>query len=181
MSIVIDPMESRLLFVIGAPRSGTTLLMRMLSSHSAIYSRAEPHLLTPLAHLGFYDSVDAAPFDHLQAAQATREFVAELPRGEQDYLDACRAYADILYGRMLAARGQGKPLFLDKTPANGLILPFIAKLYPQARFVVLTDTSVNIDCGGGGFEDHYGIMYSTDSFDLPKSYIKLMEQLYFWH
>jgi len=138
MSIVIDPMESRLLFVIGAPRSGTTLLMRMLSSHSAIYSRAEPHLLTPLAHLGFYDSVDAAPFDHLQAAQATREFVAELPRGEQDYLDACRAYADILYGRMLAARGQGKPLFLDKTPANGLILPFIAKLYPQARFVVLT-------------------------------------------
>ncbi len=41
--------------------------MRMLSSHSAIYSRPEPHLLTPLAHLGFYDTVDKAPFDHLQA------------------------------------------------------------------------------------------------------------------
>jgi len=135
---VIEPMESRLLFVIGPPRSGSTLLMRMLSSHSAIYSRAEPHLLTPLAHLGYYDSVDAAPFDHLQAAQSTREFVAELPAGEDDYLDACRAYTDILYGRMLAARGKGKPLFLDKTPANGLILPFIAKLYPQARYLVLT-------------------------------------------
>ncbi len=131
-------MESRLLFVIGPPRSGTTLLMRMLSSHSAIYSRPEPHLLSPLAHLGYYDTVDSAPFDHLQAAQAVREFVADLPRGEQDYLDACRAYTDILYGRMLAARGQGKPLFLDKTPANALILPFITKLYPRARYVVLT-------------------------------------------
>jgi hypothetical protein len=133
-----DPMESRLLFVIGPPRSGTTLLMRMLSSHSAIYSRAEPHLLTPLAHLGYYDTVDAAPFDHLQAAQSTREFVADLPRGEQDYLDACRAYTGILYGRMLAARGKGKEFFLDKTPANALIMPFIAKLYPRARYIVLT-------------------------------------------
>jgi hypothetical protein len=130
--------ETKLLFVIGPPRSGSTLLMRMLSSHSAIYSRAEPHLLTPLAHLGFYDTVDAAPFDHLQAQQSVREFVADLPRGEEDYLDACRAYTDVLYGRMLEARGKGKPLFLDKTPANALVLPFIAKLYPRARYVVLT-------------------------------------------
>ena len=134
----IESMESRLLFVTGPPRSGSTLLMRMLSAHSAIYSRPEPHLLTPLAHLGYYETVDAAPFDHLQAAQAAREFVADLPGGEQDYLDACRAYTDILYGRMLAERGKGKPFFLDKTPANGLILPFIAKLYPRARYVVLT-------------------------------------------
>lgn len=138
MGLTIEPMESKMLFVIGPPRSGTTLLMRMLSSHSAIYSRAEPHLLTPLAHLGYYDTVDAAPFDHLQAAQSMREFVADLPRGEQDYLDACRAYTDILYGRMLAARGGGKSLFLDKTPANALVLPFITKLYPQARYIVLT-------------------------------------------
>ena len=131
-------MERSLILVIGPPRSGSTLLMRMLSSHSAIYSRAEPHLLTPLAHLGFYDTVDAAPFDHLQAQQSTREFVADLPGGEADYLDACRAYTDVLYGRMLAARGKGKPFFLDKTPANALILPFIAKLYPGARYVVLT-------------------------------------------
>lgn len=131
-------MQSALIFVIGPPRSGSTLLMRMLSSHSAIYSRAEPHLLTPLAHLGFYETVEKAPFDQLQAQQSVREFVADLPGGEADYLDACRAYTDTLYGRMLAARGKGKPFFLDKTPANALILPFIAKLYPRARYIVLT-------------------------------------------
>jgi hypothetical protein len=134
----IDSIEPRLLFVIGPPRSGTTLLMRMLSSHSAIYSRAEPHLLTPLAHLGYFDNVDAAPFDHLQAAQAAKELVAELPRGEADYVDACRAYVDVLYGRLLDSKGGGKRFFLDKTPANALVLPFITKLYPKARYVVLT-------------------------------------------
>ncbi len=134
----IAAMESRLVFVIGPPRSGSTLLMRMLSSHSQIYSRAEPHLMTPLAHLGYYDNIDAAPFDHLQAAQAVREFVGDLPRGEADYLDACRAYADVLYGRMLRAKGGGRQFFLDKTPANALILPFLAQLYPTARYVVLT-------------------------------------------
>lgn len=129
---------AQLIFVVGPPRSGTTLLMRMLAAHSQIYSRAEPHLLTPLAHLGFYDSVDAAPFDHLQAAQSVRAFVADLPRGEADYLDACRGYMDVLYGRMLASRGAGKTYFVDKTPANALVLPFISKVYPDARYVVLT-------------------------------------------
>ncbi len=132
-----ESMHERMIFVIGPPRSGTTLLMRMLGAHSQIYTRAEPHLLPPLAHLGFYDTVDAAPFDHLQAAQAVREFVAELPQGEQDYLDACRAYCDVLYGRMLAARGRGKRFFLDKTPANALILPFVSRLYPRAKYIVL--------------------------------------------
>ncbi len=51
-------MEEKLLFIIGSPRSGSTLLSRMLGSHSAIFSPAEPHLLTPLANLGYSESVD---------------------------------------------------------------------------------------------------------------------------
>src|SRR6266446_2641579 len=39
---------------------------------------------------------------------------------------------------MLAARGNGKLFFLDKTPANALVLPFITALYPRAHYVVLT-------------------------------------------
>lgn len=125
------------MFLVGPPRSGSTLLARMLGAHSRIYARPEPHLLTPLAHLGYYHNVDKAPFDHILAAEALRDFVADLPGGEQDYLDACRAYADTLYGRMLATRPD-KDLFLDKTPAYSLVLDFIARLYPRARYIVLT-------------------------------------------
>jgi hypothetical protein len=123
-------------FVVGAPRSGTTMLMRMLNVHPDIYTRPEPHLLTPLAHLGYYAYVDQAPYDQLQAAQSVRQFVEDLPGGEEAYLDALRAYTDAMYGGMLDKTG--KRFFLDKTPAYGLILPFIEKVYPNAVFVIIT-------------------------------------------
>ena len=128
-------MQQRLLFVISSPRSGSTLLQRMLGSHSQIFTHPEPHMLTPLAHLGFHDTVDKAPYDHINAAEAIREFVSGLPRGEDDYLDALRHYTDAMYGRMLST--SGKTLFLDKTPAYALVSDFVAKLYPKAKYVVL--------------------------------------------
>lgn len=130
-------MAERMFFVVGAPRSGTTLLMRMLNVHPDIYTRPEPHLLTPLAHLGYYGYVDKAPYDQYQAAESARQFVADMPGGEADYLEALRSYCDVLYGRMLSSKSD-KRFFLDKTPAYGLILPFIERVYPDAVYVILT-------------------------------------------
>lgn len=130
-------MEDKLLFVIGSPRSGSTMLQRMLGSHSAIFTHPEPHLLTPLAHLGYFYNVEKASYDHINAAKALREFVDELPRKEDDLLDAYRAYTDTLYGRMLAT-APDKSFFLDKTPAYALVTDFIARLYPNAHYIALT-------------------------------------------
>lgn len=113
------------------------MLARMVGSHSQIYGRPEPHMLTPLAHLGYFDNVDKAPFDHVLAATSIRDFVEDLPGGEQDYVDACRAYSDTLYERMLATQ-PNKSWFLDKTPAYGLVLDFIQRIYPDAPYAVLT-------------------------------------------
>lgn len=126
-----------MLFIIGAPRSGTTMLEHIVSSHSMVQGGPEPHLLTPLAHLGVWDKVDKAPYDHVLAAESQKLFVQQLPRGEQDYWEACRTYCDVIYGRYLQAKG-GKPICLDKTPAYALVLPFIAKVFPDAKYIVLT-------------------------------------------
>jgi hypothetical protein len=108
----------------------------MLGSHSEIFTYPEPHLITPLAHLGYFDLVDKAPYDHINAAEAIKIFVDGLPNKEADYLDALRAYSDTMYGRMLAP--SGRRYFLDKTPAYALVLPFLTRLYPEAHYVVLT-------------------------------------------
>ena len=129
-------MEDRLVFLIGSPRSGSTLLARMLGAHSAVHAPAEPHLVTPLAHLGYYASVEKAPYDPFITQQAMHELVGALPHGEADYLDALRACCDVLYGRLLEASGRKR--LLDKTPAYALVLDFLAKLYPRAKYVVLT-------------------------------------------
>jgi hypothetical protein len=125
-----------LVFVISPPRAGSTLLQRMMGAHAEIFTHPEPHLITPIAHLGVYGSVDKAPYDHINAAEAVKAFVEDLPGGEQDYIDALRAYTDTLYGRMLST--SECRYFLDKTPANALVLPFLQRLYPDAKYVVLT-------------------------------------------
>ncbi len=129
-------LHDKLIFIIGSPRSGSTLLQRMVGSHSQVFTHPEPHLITPLYYLGYYATVDKAPYDHINAAAALRELCEELPRGEEDYLDALRSYVSTLYERVLAPTG--KTYFLDKTPAYSLVLPFLAKLYPHAKYIVLT-------------------------------------------
>lgn len=131
-------MQDRLVFLIAAPRSGSTLLARMLGAHSRIHAPAEPHLLTPLAHLGYYARVERADYDPIIAAGGIREVVGALPRGELDYLDALRACTDRIYAGLLDGAGDGATHLLDKTPAYALVLDFVAKLYPRARYVVLT-------------------------------------------
>lgn len=125
-----------MLFVVSSPRSGSTMLERMLESHSMIKGGPEPHLLTPLAHLGVWDKVDKAPYDHILAAESQKLFIQNLPNKEKDYWAACRAYCDVLYGKFM--EGSGKSVCLDKTPAYGLILPFMAKVFPDAKYVILT-------------------------------------------
>ena len=125
-----------LVFVISPPRAGSTLLQRMMGAHAEVFTHPEPHLISPIAHLGVYGNVDKAPYDHINAAEALKAFIEDLPNGEQDYLDALRSYTDTLYGRMLSTSECS--YFLDKTPANALVLQFLERLYPDAKYVVLT-------------------------------------------
>jgi len=134
-----DPqLEARLIFLIGPPRSGSTLLARMLGAHSAIHAPEEPHLITPLAHLGYFGSVESAPYDPIITRQAARALVAALPGGEDAYVEALRAYTDSIYHGLLAGAPGPATMLLDKTPAYALSLDFLIRLYPRARYVVLT-------------------------------------------
>lgn len=132
----IEIVEEKLLFIIGPPRSGSTLLNRMLGAHGEIHAPAEPHLLTPLAHLGYFERVDAAPYDPIISQLGIRELVPNLPEGEASYLAALRAHTDAVYSGLLA--GHPGRYLLDKTPAYGLVLDFVVRLYPRARYVILT-------------------------------------------
>jgi hypothetical protein len=128
--------EERLVFLVGSPRAGTTLLSRMLSAHSDVFAPAEPHLMPPLAHLGYWETVERAPYDPIITQRGLREFVATLPAGEADLVAGLRACTDHLYARSLSSSGAG--YFLDQTPAYALVLDFVTRLYPGARYVVLT-------------------------------------------
>jgi len=95
----LPSMQDKLIFLIGSPRSGSTLLSRMLGAHSEIFAPAEPHLMPPLAHLGFHERVDAAPYDPVITQQGLREFVENEPEATE-----VRKAANALRGRLLMRR-----------------------------------------------------------------------------
>ncbi len=152
----------KLVFIISAPRSGSTLLSRSLGVHPAIFSPPECHIIPPLYHLGYYGSVKKidkpSALFHIpqQSSRAIHDNVEHLPERESDYLAALRRYTDYMYEKL--KERSGKRIFVDKSPIHWRYLPFVSALYPEALYLVLTrnpcDVLVSIrKLAGAGIDD----------------------------
>jgi hypothetical protein len=121
------------IFLLSMPRSGSTLVQRVLGAHRAISTAAEPWLLLPHAY-ALRESGIAAEYTQPVAARAIREFIDRLPEGEDDYWRALRAFVLELYTKVA---DPGATYFLDKTPRYHFIVPEIGRLFPDAKLVFL--------------------------------------------
>ena len=123
-----------IIFLISQPRSGSTLLQRILSGHLEIHTTAEPwlmlHPLYALKNNGVF-----AEFDSNLARQGLEDFLSQVPEGLELYLKALRNMAGTLYNRALEL--SGKRFFLDKTPRYHFIVPELIKVFPAAKFIFL--------------------------------------------
>ena len=105
------------LFVLGVPRSGTTLIGNYIGSHPAVLGLAE--------YGGLYIAHSVAP-----------AYINRLPgRQHEGFLAALR---DVAVGQAtLAARQQGCAWFCDATPWNLEIASALGELLPDAVFVLM--------------------------------------------
>jgi glycosyltransferase involved in cell wall biosynthesis len=123
---MISEQGDGLVFLLGVPRSGTTLLATMLAQHPRVVSPPEPWLMLALEALGH------TPLDHPADPQLIGEAILKFAN-EGAKLEAARAYALSIYNRLLAEAG--RDVLIDKTPRYYLILPFLKQLFPNAKFV----------------------------------------------
>jgi len=121
------------LFLFSLPRSGSTLLQRVLAAHPEVATASEPWLLLPLLY-ALRDRGSYSEYGHYLAVQGLRGFCSALPGGESDYRAALRELALGLYQQASRA---GERYFLDKTPRYHLIAEDIAQLFPEAPLLVL--------------------------------------------
>jgi Sulfotransferase family len=122
----------RPLFVLSLPRSGSTLLQRMLSTSPAVATASEPWLLLPQVYALRQDGARAA-YGHRTAARALTDFADSLPGGRDAYLEEVRRMALAVYAR---AAGDAE-WFVDKTPRYHLIVDDLMAMFPEARFIFL--------------------------------------------
>jgi len=106
------------IFLIGFPRSGTTLLDTILRGHEAISVVEEKpavlRLRETLRNLPFGDPDGLANLDERQTAELRQAYFQELDR----HID------------------QHRPIQIDKLPLNAVEIGLLQRVFPQARFLL---------------------------------------------
>jgi tetratricopeptide (TPR) repeat protein len=142
------------IFIVGLPRSGSTLLEQILASHSQVEGTMElPDITTMVDRL--HQTQDRPFYPDVIAALSA----AELKALGEEYLERTRGY-----------RSQGRPLFIDKLPNNFQHIGFIALILPNAK--IIDARRHPMACGFSCFKQHFarGQQYTYNQTDLGRFY-----------
>lgn len=111
--------DERPIFIVGMPRSGTSLVEQILASHPLVYGAGETHALR--------DSLrEELPPDRDDEA---------LPRAVAGMDAAALARAAARYSRYLDEITPGKTRVTNKLPGNMAFVGLMQRLYPKARII----------------------------------------------
>ena len=126
------------IFILGLPRSGSTLLEQILSSHSAVEGTAElPDLPTLARRLKGKCAGDRTYPDTVADLTA-----ADLKAFGEEYLE-----------RASIQRFTDKPMFIDKLPNNWPHIGLIKLMLPNAR--IIDARRHPLACGFSNFKQHF--------------------------
>ena len=120
-------------FIFSLPRSGSTLLQRILASHTEICSVAEPWVLLPYIYARKKEGL-LSEYSHFLACTAFNEFIEKLPHKDKDFNFLFSQFINGLYEKQCA---NNEVYFIDKTPRYYLIIPEIVEIFPDAKFIFL--------------------------------------------
>jgi len=157
------PAESPI-FVVGHPRSGTTLLRLILDAHPRIVIPPEGHLISLLrrAEKKFGDlKVDAnmaALVDRLLGKERMVEWALDDERVRRDCMAGERTPGGVLsaFMRQWTERA-GKPRWGEKTPGTYRFLPEVSRWFPdgQVLHIIRDGRDVAVSCLTPPFADAY--------------------------
>lgn len=132
---MIDPAGKGLVFLLGIPRSGTTLLASMLDRHPALTAPPEPWIMLALERL--HQAHPRHPADARALGTAVSAFL-----DRELALAVSRAAALAAYNGWLARTGAA--VFIDKTPRYHLILDHLREVFPAAVFLWLCRNPLDV-------------------------------------
>ena len=118
-------LESPPIFIVGSPRSGTTVLGKCLAANSRCNMGEESFFMTHFWHI----------FSDLHSGMNWRNWapIANMV-DEQTLLELIGDFSDKIFSTLVAQK-PGADTYVDQTQWYGSIAPFIDKVYPDARYL----------------------------------------------
>lgn len=155
------------IFVVGLPRSGSTLVEQILASHSQVEGTMElPEMMMIAARL--QSRVDEGEFADFRAMVASLTPADRCRLGEE-YVERTRVH-----------RQTGRPLFVDKMPNNWQHVGLIRLILPNAKIVDARRHPMS--CCFSGWKQHFarGQTFTYDLADIGRYYRDYVTMMAAW-
>jgi len=143
------------IFIVGMPRSGSTLVEQILASHSAVEGTEELFNVQRIAAQLAQSNEEGSGFE---------PFVAQLSK------DQLSALGHRYIEETQRFRKTGRPRFTDKMPGNWRYLGLIHAMLPNAKIIDIRRDP--LDCCFANYAQHFmwGIRFAYDQRDLAHFY-----------
>jgi tetratricopeptide (TPR) repeat protein len=153
-------------FVLGLPRSGSTLLEQILASHSQVEGTSELPYLGRVATSLNRNRADGLKYPELVAELESRHFK---PLGE-DYLARARSH-----------RLEGTPRFIDKMPNNFPNIGFLKLILPNAKIIDARRHPMDACLGCYRQLFAQGQTFTYDLIEIGEYFLEYQRMMDYWH
>ena len=170
----------RPIFIVGMPRSGTSLVEQIISSHTEVYGAGELDFLSRSILKEIHTEVyGAGELDFL-----SKNVLKEIKPDNIKKIDSKEFFEKITnnYYRSLSSFNISEDIFTDKMPLNFRFIGFILSAFPEAKIVHLKRDPI-ATCWS--IYKHYfksnGNGYASNFDDLSSYYLMYKGLMDFWH
>ena len=154
--------ERKIIFVLGMPRSGTSLTEQILSSHNDVFGGGEIPFIPSIINKNFLQDKNVKIFNEINDLEKKLN-------NSQDY-----------YLRQISSIDNSEKSFTDKTPLNFRYIGFLINIFPNLKIINCKRNPVDI-CWSN-FKNYFGgtLNFSNDLEDLAKYYNQYENIMKFW-
>ncbi len=154
--------SKKFIFIVGMPRSGTSLIEQILSSHRSIFGGGELPFLVKIIEQQFLSVYDNISLD-------------EIKNLDRLFQDCNKMYTD-----KILLLDDTKKIFTDKSPLNFKLIGFIKYIFPNAKIINCRRDPQ--DTLWSNFKNYFpNSLHFTNNLDDLVSYFNLYQDLMkFW-
>jgi hypothetical protein len=128
------------IFIFSLPRSGSTLLQKIIASSDKVSTASEPWILLPLVYMHKKTGI-ISEYSHSKANKAFEQISYKLSENSKCYDEYLKEFVLSIYKGLSEEKSI---FFLDKTPRYYLIIKEIEKLFPESKFIFLFRNPLSI-------------------------------------